>query len=173
MSMVHPVLLVVGALSLVAGVAGVAFDLAMKSPTPRPTLGNRGLKRAHALSRPVFAFIEPATRYLAARLSELWPQAARSRLLDVLTRSGDYLGLSEDELAAMSVLSAAGVGGLALLLGALVDLPWALPGAATLLGGLAPWLRVRAVASGRAKRVTRSLPGVIELVAMCMGAGLD
>ena len=54
-----------------------------------------------------------------------------------------------------------------------MDLPWALPVAAILLGGLVPWLRVRAVALGRAKRVTRGLPGVIELVAMCMGAGLD
>jgi tight adherence protein C len=167
-------LLISGSTALLVGLAGLAFDLARRPPAPRPRFGNRGLQRARALSRRIsFALIEPAIRYLAARLSGLWPRFLGPRVSNALTQSGDYLGLSEDELIAVSVASAVAFGGLGLLICPLYGLPPVSAAAAVFLGGLLPWLRVRAVARDRAKRVTRSLPGVIELAAMCMGAGLD
>jgi len=167
-------LLLTGSVALVAGSSGLTFELFRRQPAPRPLLGNRGLKRAQALARGVwFAPIEPAVRYLAARLSGLCPPFLMQRISGALIESGDYLGLSEDELIALCALCAAASGGLALFTGAFTDLPLALAAVMTVLGALLPWFRIRAIARDRAKRVTRSLPSIIELAAMCMGAGLD
>ena len=103
----------------------------------------------------------------------LWPGFLLPGVVRALTESGDHLGLSEDELIAASALSAIGCGALWLAVCILTDLPVTSVAAAFLLGAFLPWFRLRAVAQDRAKSVTRSLPGVIELAAMCMGAGLD
>jgi tight adherence protein C len=164
----------IACIAIVAGMSGLAFQLAAKPAVDRPTLGNRGLKRARALSAGgLFALGEPVVRYTAAWFTTLSLSALRPKLRRVLVRSGDHLGLSEDELLALSLLSGAGLGAATLLLGIWVDLPVASVAVALVLGGLAPWFRLATVAKHRAKRVTRSLPGVIELGAMCMGAGLD
>jgi tight adherence protein C len=132
------------------------------------------VKRTRALARSgTFRLTEPTIRYLAARLPRSYPHAVRSRTRATLSQSGDYLGLSEDELLAMCALSAAVFGGLVCLLRAWLDLSWLWCALAFLLGALTPWLRVQSVAFDRAQRVTRSLPRVIDLAAMCMGAGLD
>lgn len=167
-------LLLPGSVALLAGFCGLTFELVRRPPAARPKLGNRGLKRAQALARGVsFAFTEPAVRYLAARLSGVCPGFLIPRIGDVLTQSGDHLGLSEDELIAASVLCASGFGALALLACAFTELPVPVLAAMPVLGGLVPWFHLRSIARDRAKRVTRSLPSVIELAAMCMGAGLD
>ena len=168
------VLLVLGSFALLSGTASLAFDLATRPPLPRPTLGNRGLKRDLALSAGgAFPLFEPMIRYLAARLVASWPRSLRPRVARVLQQSGDHLGLSEDELAAASAMSAIAGAALALLASACFGISWALSPVAFIVGALAPWFRIRAIAAGRTKLVTRSLPGVIELAAMCMGAGLD
>jgi tight adherence protein C len=167
-------LLLTGSVALLAGLSGITFELVRRPPSARPLLGNRGLRRAQALGRGVsFALIEPAVRYLAARLSGLCPGVLRVRVSAALTESGDYLGLVEDELIALCVLCATVCGGLALFACAFTDLPLAFAAAMSVLGAFLPWFRVRAIARGRVKRVTRSLPSIIEMAAMCMGAGLD
>jgi tight adherence protein C len=174
MTEVNPALLLGASCAILAGLFGLTFELVRKRPARRPVLGNRGLKRAQALRRPgLFTLVEPALRYLAARLSGLWPGFLLPRVGRALTESGDHLGLSEDELIAASALSAIGCGALWLAVCMLTDLPVTSVAAAFLLGAFLPWFRLRAVAQDRAKSVTRSLPGVIELAAMCMGAGLD
>lgn len=160
--------------ALVAALSGIAFQLATVTAVSRPTLGNRGLKRSRALKTGgLFAWAEPIVRYAAAWLYGLPLYGLRRRLRRALLQSGDYLGLSEDELLAMSLLSGVAFGGLALLLDVWVSPSPAFVAVAFFLGGLVPWFRVLKVAKDRAKSVTRGLPGVIELVAMCMGAGLD
>lgn len=174
MNIINWPLLSIGSVAFLAGLFGITFDLFRRSPAPRPLLGNRGLKRARALSAGLpFTLIEPAVRYLAARLSGPWPRFLRPGIGRALTQSGDHLGLSEDELIALSALSAIGFGALGLFVSHFSELGWAPAAAAFVLGGTLPWFRVHAVARDRAKRVTRSLPSVIELAAMCMGAGLD
>jgi tight adherence protein C len=129
-------LLISGSTALLVGLAGLAFDLARRPPAPRPRFGNRGLQRARAISRRIsFALIEPAIRYLAARLSGLWPRFLGPRVSNALTQSGDYLGLSEDELIAVSVASAVAFGGLGLLICPFYGLPPVSAAAAVLLGG--------------------------------------
>ena len=174
MTGVLPLLLASACVALLAGSSGLTFELCRRTPLPRPLLGNRGLKRAQALRRGTsFVFIEPVVRYVAARIAGLWPGFFRARIRTKLAHSGDYLGLSEDELVALCVLCSAGFTGLTVVTGLLVDLPHWCTGVAFVLGNLLPWFRLRAVAHDRAKRITRSLPGIIELAAMCMGAGLD
>ena len=167
-------LLVVGCTLLVLAAAMAAFSLASKPPASRPTLGNRGLKRAEALEAGApFSLFEPPIRYLAARVSCLCSGGLRLRLGRAIRQSGDHLGLSEDELLAMCMSAGGAAGAATALAASLWDLPMGLALAAVPLATLAPWLRLRAVARKRAQSVTRSLPGVIDLAAMCMSAGLD
>lgn len=167
-------LLTVGCAFLVFAVALTAFSLAVRPPAPRPILGSRGRKRVEALeTRILFSIVEPVVRYLAARLSHLSFPRLRLRLASALRQSGDHLGLSEDELLASCLLSGA-VSGAATSIAVLVwDLPVVLALVTVPITALAPWLRIRTIVRSRARSVTRSLPGVIDLVAMCMSAGLD
>lgn len=161
-------------LALVGGVASLAFQLAVLPGASRPRLGNRGLKRVRALrTGSMFALFEPLIRYIAARLSQLPLGPLRVRLDLMLMRSGDHLGLSDDELMAMSVLSGSCLGAITLLLTEWLDLSTPIAALAFVLGAIAPSAKLAVLVKHRAKRVTRSLPGVIELAAMCMGAGLD
>lgn len=174
MSLFDSALLVTGSIALLVGLFIWALELFSKSLAPRPTLGVRGLKRARALrKRSLFAFVEPSIRYVAARVSGSRFVAMRYRLRRLTVESGDYLGLSEDELLACSVLSGVGAVAVFAVLRFFVDVSaiWA-PMFAT-VGMVFPYLRIRAVARARIHCVTRGLPSVIELAAMCMGAGLD
>lgn len=167
-------LVLTGAVALLAGLSGLTFELARRPSSARPLLGNRGLKRAQGLSRSAsFALVEPLVRYLAARLSGSWPRFLRPRVNAALKQSGDYLGLSADELMALCAVCATGLGALAFLACAFIGLPWPFGPAMFVLGALVPWFRLRAIGRDRARRVTRSLPSIIELASMCMGAGLD
>ncbi len=166
--------LTAASLAIVLGMSGVAFQMAKSAPLPRPTLGTRGLERSRALQAGgVFRIIEPLIRFTGSWLQGLSWKSARSSSRHALLRAGDYLGLSDDEFFAVSLLSALGAG-IAAVGGAHV-FGW--PSLAILLAGmvgaLGPWFRLRSLGRERARRVDRSLPGVLELAAMCMSAGLD
>ncbi len=174
MSFLDPALLVLGFTVVVVGLFACAFELASKPSVPRATLGVRGLKRARALrERSLFALVEPSIRYVAARVAGNRFRAAHQRLHRLVVESGDHLGLSEDELLACSFLSGVGGAAVSVVLVRFLDVStlW-IPFLAT--GGLVlPSFRMGALARRRIHRVTRGLPSVIELAAMCMGAGLD
>ena len=161
-------------LFIIIGVAGLTYHASRRSPIPRPRLGKRGLERTRALSRGfIFRRLEPVLRYLASWAAELPCPRLRQRLEDRLAESGDHLGLSADELIGLSVMSAFGCSAVTLIAGKSIELSPVAPVVASAMGGLVPFFRVRALAKERARRVARQLPGVIELAAMCMGAGLD
>jgi tight adherence protein C len=167
------VLLAATFITVVAGVSGLAFQLSKEPMAKRPRLGSRGLKRAKALEAGgIFALAEPTIRFVAVRLAIL-PSRARASLGRSLVRSGDYLGLSEDELSATCALSGVLLGTVSLLACRNLSLPKSLALVAFVLGTIAPWYRVLMVARTRAKSVGRALPGAVELAAMCMSAGLD
>jgi tight adherence protein C len=99
--------------------------------------------------------------------------ALRERQEQALRRADHCLGLTPDELSALSVLAAVALGGVALFVApyAGVSRVFAIPAAA--FGFVLPALQVQEVARSRAKRISRGLPHAIEIAAMCMGAGLD
>jgi tight adherence protein C len=137
-------------------------------------LGGRGLNRAKALHRRgLFSLAEPVVRVLAAWMAALPLQRIRGPLRRSLIHAGEYLGLSEDELIAMCALSGLCLATAALLACELLGWSGGLALVGLCLGVVAPWFRVRAVARARATRVSRGLPGAVELAAMCMSAGLD
>lgn len=163
-------LIALGALlSLAAAVACAALELARIAPLPRPELGARGLIRSRALDRTRLHAAETALRWLAALAARLPCAGARTRIDLWCERAGHPWGLCADECFALcAVLGAAfACGAFALGLG----LAGAL--AALALGGCAPLLSLRDRARARQRDVARRLPAAIDLMALCMGAGLD
>ncbi len=167
-------LLALASTAIVSGLAAAVFFVAMQPALGRPLLGNRGLKRARAMRRGgAFAVVEPMLRYGGAWFSRLPLDSLRRRIARDIVRSGDYLGLCADELLALSFLLGLLCGLIATVFGPILGLSNALAPLATSLGFASPWLRVRSLARARSRRVTRALPASIDLVSMCMSAGLD
>lgn len=160
--------------AILGGVSGLALQLGRMPAAERPTLGARGLHRTRALREGhLFAWAEPSIRALASWVALLPFESIRVRVRDSLTHSGDYLGLSDDELIAVCLLSGIGFGGLTLVACQFMDLPSVLAIGALCLGAALPWLRILGIAEERARGVGRGLPGAVELASMCMSAGLD
>ena len=155
-------------------VACVAFALARGAVAPEPRLGLRGLKRQKAMrKRGNFARMEPAVRKIAGWTSALEVGSLRRRADQLLLSAGDYLGLSADELFAMVILgacggAAAGAAAVVLLDLATIVIPLFAVGAGYLVIA-----DVRAAADLRRRDVSRALPSAIDLIALCMSAGLD
>jgi tight adherence protein C len=96
------------------------------------------------------------------------------RLELLLLRSGNAFGLSADELISASVFCALSCvpGLISALYRADSSAAWYATGG-VVLGAMTPAFLVRRQALARQKRVGRELPGAIDLVALCMSAGLD
>jgi tight adherence protein C len=137
-------------------------------------LGLRGLKRQRALQTLAgWRLLEPALRWLGARLAPLLPDGVRHRLAREMALAGDVLGLLPEELLALSSLSAAA----GLLVGALLGRASGLGNtvlvACLVAGAALPRLRIASAAAQRMKDVSRRLPHAIDLLALSMGAGSD
>jgi tight adherence protein C len=159
-----------GASLSVAFATGIfTFGLARVPMAPLPA-GPRGRSRERSRTRGLGA-VEPLLRRLATLVAELPLPNARARVEGWLTRGGEFLGLGPDEVVALSLLSS--VCGLAA--GAALA-ACGLPGAPPLclvLGALWPWLALRRTITTRTRELVRTLPGAIDLLALCLGAGLD
>lgn len=142
---------------------------------PGPRLGLRGLKRQKALAtNDGWTQIEPAVRWLGVHVSRFLTQEQRKQIDDQLTRAGDYLGLTADEYVALSILSS--IGGL--IVGCVVGLGFNIGGSLTVIGSFAlgtigPYVQIGGVATERLLAISRGLPGVIDVMALSMGAGKD
>ena len=148
--------------------------LSTVAPAEPPRYGHRGAERQRAmLEGGIFAAFEPAIRFLAGVVAFLPMDRIRKRQESDLRRADDVLGLSPDELSALSLVSAvvlcSAVSGIASV--AQVA-SWYGP-IAGIFGLLLPTIQVRDVIRQRMKSVTRALPPAIEIAAMTMGAGLD
>jgi len=160
--------------AVLGGASGLTFQLAKMPLADRPTLGARGLNRTKALRQgALFPFVEPTVRLLAAWLPLIRMERIRVHLRRSLTHAGDYLGLSDDELIALCILSGLGFGGGTLIACQLLEIPRSFSVGALCIGAFLPWVRVMGVAQQRALSVGRGLPASVELASMCMSAGLD
>jgi tight adherence protein C len=167
-------LLAVSGLALLLGLSGTAFQLAQLPILERPKLGIRGVKRMAALEAGgSFAAVEPLARIVGAWFQYLPLGLVRHIVRLGLTRAGECLGLSDDELFALSALAAVSGGAASALACAWFGWPSILVPITLSMGAILPWLSVRAIGTERARSVNRALPAVLELAAMCMSAGLD
>ena len=160
-------LLVGGVVALSAALAIVAAVLGSTRPSAPPALGLRGLKRHRALAGGgLFPLVEPVMRVFAG-----WTRFVpvdRRRADRLLMTAGDYLGLTAEELHALCVLSA--------LVGAAAGLVVAGPTGAVAfaaLGLAAPYFVVIEEIDRRRREIARGLAPTMEVIALCMGAGLD
>ena len=171
---VSDMLLGASIMAVVLGASGVAFQIARVPMLERPTLGIRGMKRARALKAVgPFASVEPAARFVGAWFQPVPLGPVRGRVRVALTRAGEYLGLSDDELFALSIFSAISLAAISAAMRTWFGWPLVFVPMASSIGAFLPWLKVQAVGRERARSVNRSLPGILELAAMCMSAGLD
>ena len=87
--------------------------------------------------------------------------------------AGDYMGLTADEFLALTILCSLGgiLSGVAL--GWIFDLGAILVIIGFLAGAALPYMQVSGVAQERLKQVSRGLPYFVDVMALCMGAGLD
>lgn len=157
------------------GLFALTYTIGSNEPEEAPQLGSRGLKRQRAVEAGgLFATIEGALRLGASWIAYL-PLKERRKQLDVLLKhSGEFLGLTANELMAMCVLSGIGgglLGGYIIL--SILEMAPALVLVAILLGLWLPISRVTNVRDERFKMCNRALPGSIDLASLCMGAGLD
>lgn len=144
------------------------------TPAAMPRYGHRGVERERAIQAGgLFAWLEPMIRFAAAIVAGLPLRKLRERQKKSLQSADDVLGLSPDELSALSIFSAAFLGavvyGIARATG--MSAQFVLFGVG--FGLLLPSLQLREVIRNRAKVITRALPPAIEIAAMCMSAGLD
>lgn len=148
--------------------------LSTVTPLERPKYGNRGAERQRALAAGgLFATLEPVIRFVGALLAPLLSKRHQERLSKEVQRADDVLGLSPEELTALSLVSAVllGLVTLAIARGADANPRWAI--LATGVGWLLPGIQISEVIRGRAKAITRALPAAIEVASMCMSAGMD
>jgi len=167
-------LLKLSAIGLTTGGLGVLFmAVAQHRSLARITLGMQGRRRTEALrDQPLFSALEPSARWLARWVSPVPLGALRSGLGRLLLESGNALGVTPDEFIALTLLASLlclGVGTAAAIALASPALSFwgAVCGPAWLMLGLHQRRQRRFL------EVDRGLPALIDLAAMCMGAGLD
>ena len=169
-------------LSWACALSPLGYALARVAPLPRPSRGPRGLRRGRALQASAgFALIEPLLRWvaalfaraLAARAWERQSAASYRAIERQLNGSGNRLGLDPHEQLALCLLAAAGGTALGAAASSVLELSRALPYAGALLGAGLPWLALFEAGKRRKHAVARRLPTAIDLLALCMDAGLD
>lgn len=162
------------AAAIALGIACVAFALARNPVASEPRLGLRGLKRQKALRKGgLFAGFEPSIRKIAGWVSALELGSLRIKADHLLVTAGDYLGLSADELVASMILAGLAGTGFGASAVWLLDLPPILIPIFGVGGAFLVLAEVRGAADLRKREISRQLPSAIELIALCMSAGLD
>ncbi len=164
-----------GTLAIAGAVALAVYTLLSTPSRPASRLGLRGLKRQRALAASeLWASIEPIVRWIGIRVSRLLSDTARTKIDNSISLAGDYMGLTADEYLALSILGS--VVGIAF--GAMVgNTLFGSAGFGALFGAFigAVYLQQQVAAAGqeRIKQSGRSLPYMIDLMSLSMGAGLD
>jgi tight adherence protein C len=168
------------ALSILASI-GVALaiglltrELAQFLPRPAPVYGRRGERYRRLLATSgLFALSDPLIRQMAAWVAAVPWRWSRPALDERLVRGGYFLGLGPDEFVAFSALLFFVGGDVAAAVAAFVGDPvaWAVPSA--LVAASIPYFRLSGAEQKRKKEVSRALPATIDVVALCMSAGLD
>jgi len=168
--------ILLGIAAICLAFAMFAFSYAMASaPSGDPTrLGLRGMKRRRALlENRAWAAIEPAARWIGRRVRGLVSDALVASLDLQITRAGDFLGLVPEELLGFSALTGLLGAAVGMLVARLTQGGQLIVMLIAGFGVVAPFMVVSSNTTERYQSVARRLPGVIDLLALGVGAGLD
>ena len=120
-------------------------------------------------------FLRPAMEQIGKRLSRTTPQKARQDLLNKLDLAGRPGNLTPEDFAAVRLIAAAVVAAIGLLLGLLLGNPLyvaiAIAGGA-ILGFFLPVLWLNQKVDARRKEIQKGLPDALDLLVICVDAGL-
>jgi tight adherence protein C len=156
------------------GLFGTSFLLASIPSAPMPLLGPRGLARARAVARGgVLAVLDPVVRRIAGWIARIPSRGWREAIDRELLRSGYWMGATADEVVALSALYSIA---LAIVGTGLVISKGYSPVIAVVLaaiGATHPFSQLRDATKVRLREVDRRLPDAVDLLSLCMGAGLD
>lgn len=167
-------LLLVSGVCLVGGAAALIFVVSGIRPIERPRFGRRGFNRAFALrAHAWFRYIETPGRHFAASLSRFLPEGVAGRIERSLSAAGYPYGLTASELVAWSGFVAAASSALLIPLGRLYEFSSFTVVTGVVAVGAIPFVRLSSLSRRRMRRITLRLPSVLELIVMCMSAGLD
>ena len=129
-------------------------------------LGLRGLKRQRGLQRnELWAQVEPLVRWLGVRFSGIITGETYELLDKKLSAAGEYLGMTPEEFAALTLLSGIGGAVFGVALMRVTSLGGSSIPLAAMLGLTLPYMQLGATAAERSKAINRGLPGVIDLMA--------
>jgi len=159
----------IGAGLLVLGLSVTSYMLLAMEGAEISDQGLRGYKRQRARRSSGFRALEPVLRLFTSWIAWMPLGSTRESIDLELQKSGYHLGLSADELLALSVASGALLG----YLGSLVHSNPIIIVAAFFLASLLPFAMVSSAANQRSVMIARQLPSVIELIALCVSAGMD
>ncbi len=150
------------------------FALLSAPSMPPERLGLRGFKRMQALRNQVwFTHVEPMMRWMSMRLGGLLSPELREKLNVQITRAGDLLGLSAEDVVSLSVISALLCFGWGVSYCYLTKSGYLVAVVALCFGAAMPFLQIHGSAQNRVRSIQRSLPSVIDLMVLGLGAGLD
>jgi tight adherence protein C len=156
-------------------IGGVLFWVSLRPSRLNTRLGLRGLKRQQSLLRPLWATVEPFVRWLGVRVGPFMSEKRRQGYDEFLTHAGDFFGLTAEEyfgcIVGMAVLGGAVGWLLSTVANARLGIVAVLFGACVL--GMMPFMVVDTARIERFKAINRGLPSAIDLMALCMSAGLD
>jgi tight adherence protein C len=119
--------------------------------------------------------MRPAIEKLGSLLSRSTPQKARQDLLNRLELAGRPGNLTPEDFAAVRLVAAAIFGALGLLIGLLLANPVYLVIAlviGVILGYYAPVLWLKQKVDGRKAEIQKGLPDALDLLVICVDAGL-
>jgi tight adherence protein C len=176
MSGVTPMLVLEGLAVAVLGVAVclLVYAVGTAPQPPRERLGLRGFKRAQTLrENQAFALIEPSMRFISHRMYGLISPSLHEKLDRQIMIAGDIAGLHPEDVLSLTLMS--GLTGMTLgaLYGSRGGNVFVF---AVILGiaGLAlPHLVLSSAGAQRVRSIAQTTPAVIDLLALCLGAGLD
>lgn len=162
------------AVALLASSAAVLSAMvAERDVLPRIRLGMRGMRRTKALhEHGLFAVLEPSVRWGAAWSARLPLNKQRATLTRYLRETGDGLGVSADELIALTTITTLITTTMGVAIGVALESNLAVV-AGALFGPYSIAASLRARRQQRLVEVDRGLPAVIDLASLCVGAGLD
>ena len=154
---------------VVASLSGLTYLVFSVPVQHAGGFGLRGYRRQRARRQLSFRLLEPLLRLTTAWV-RLLPIDGLRRNVDLgLGRAGQWLGLSPDEFIALSLTC----GALAAAFGSVIP---GGAGPALVMGSFAstmPMVMMRQHAARRELLVERELPTVLELIALCVSAGMD